>query len=182
MLGKRPRWSLEGASRPMQSSTAIAFRALVMLIVLISVPLFAIFGKNLPEVVKGLIEGRGLVLGPAPGAPDHPEIAVRTPSGPAPLQPGPYRAAGDSALIANSSAMPSAPAQGSPNSNPVAGGVPQTGGRVASTTTTAPWLSPPSGPRGVGANGQPGGAQPAGFQTPVDATPLAAPKSAPADQ
>ena len=52
----------------MQSSTAIAIRALVMLIVLISVPLFAIFGKNLPEVVKGVLEGRGLVLGPAPAA------------------------------------------------------------------------------------------------------------------
>ena len=49
----------------MQSSTSIAIRALVMLIVLISVPLFAIFGKNLPEVVKGLLEGRSLVLGPA---------------------------------------------------------------------------------------------------------------------
>ena len=46
----------------MQSSTAIAIRALVMLIVLISVPLFAIFGKNLPEVIKGLMDGRSLVL------------------------------------------------------------------------------------------------------------------------
>ncbi len=58
---------VEGAIT-MQSSTAIAIRALVMLICLISIPLFAIFGKDLPQVVKGLIEGRGLVLGPAPGA------------------------------------------------------------------------------------------------------------------
>src|SRR2546425_1281481 len=49
----------------MQSSTAIAFRALVMLICLITIPLFAIFGKDLPQVIKGLLEGRGLVLGPA---------------------------------------------------------------------------------------------------------------------
>ena len=61
----------------MQSSTAIAFRALVMLIVLISVPLFAIFGKNLPEIVKGLMEGRGLVLGPAAGAPQNSETAAQ---------------------------------------------------------------------------------------------------------
>src|SRR5215471_11417697 len=53
---------LEGASWPMQSSTAIAIRALVMLIVLISVPLVAIFGKSLPDVLKGLLEGRTLVL------------------------------------------------------------------------------------------------------------------------
>ncbi len=45
----------------MQSSTAIAFRALVMLICMISIPLFAIFGKDLPEVIKNLLAGRLVV-------------------------------------------------------------------------------------------------------------------------
>lgn len=36
-----------------------------MLVCLISVPMFAIFGKDLPDVVKGLLEGRKLVLAPA---------------------------------------------------------------------------------------------------------------------
>src|SRR5262249_32116511 len=89
----------------MQSSTAIAFRALVMLIVLISVPLFAIFGKNLPEVVKGLMEGRGLVLGPPPGGPQSTDIAVQPrPSNIAGVQPGPFRASSDTTLTAGSGA------------------------------------------------------------------------------
>ena len=53
----------------MQSSTAIAFRALVMLICMISIPLFAIFGKDLPEVIKNLLAGRLVVrvTDPVPG-------------------------------------------------------------------------------------------------------------------
>jgi hypothetical protein len=80
----------------MQSSTAIAFRALVMLIVLISVPLFAIFGKSLPDVVKGLLEGRTLVLSPAPGGDQNPPATAPTTPSSAPFaQAGPYRAATD---------------------------------------------------------------------------------------
>ena len=76
----------------MQSSTAIAMRALIMLIVLISVPLFAIFGKSLPDVVKGLLDGRGLVLGPAPGT--ETPSAQNPPAASNPFaQSGPYRAA-----------------------------------------------------------------------------------------
>ncbi len=54
----------------MQSSTAIAFRALVMLICMISIPLFAIFGKDLPEVIKNLLAGRLVVrvTDPDPGS------------------------------------------------------------------------------------------------------------------
>ncbi len=88
----------------MQSSTAIALRALVMLIVLISVPLFAIFGKNFPDVVKGLLEGRSLVLGPAPGGEANPPAAA--PMAPASnpfAQSGPYRAAGDTNSTAGGS-------------------------------------------------------------------------------
>jgi hypothetical protein len=96
----------------MQSSTAIAIRALIMLIVLISVPLFAIFGKNLPDVVKGLLEGRGLVLGPAPetaanGTPAAPLPAANNPF----AQPAAYRA---SAETASASAI----APSSPNTAP----------------------------------------------------------------
>ena len=97
----------------MQSSTAIAIRALVMLIVLISVPLFAIFGKNLPEVVKGVLEGRGLVLGPAP---------VRNPPGqglPAANNPfaqsTPYRASTDAAAVTQSPAGSDTPGDARPN-------------------------------------------------------------------
>jgi hypothetical protein len=80
----------------MQSSTAIAFRALIMLIVLISVPLFAIFGKSLPDVVKGLLEGRTLVLSPAPGTEQNPPAAApATPASSPFAQTGPYRAAPD---------------------------------------------------------------------------------------
>ncbi len=78
----------------MQSSTAIAIRALVMLIVLISVPLFAIFGKNLPEVIKGLLDGRSLVLTPSGGQ----NTAGNTPAPSNPFaQSVPYRATPDSA-------------------------------------------------------------------------------------
>jgi hypothetical protein len=79
----------------MQSSTAIAIRALVMLIVLISVPLFAIFGKNMPEVIKGLMEGRGLVLGPANGQNAASNLQAQAQSNPF-MQPAPYRASPDS--------------------------------------------------------------------------------------
>jgi hypothetical protein len=77
----------------MQSSTAIAIRALVMLIVLISVPLFAIFGKNLPEVIKGLLDGRSLVLTPSSGQNTAGNTAA--PSNPF-AQSVPYRATPDS--------------------------------------------------------------------------------------
>ncbi|HEY2759870.1 MAG TPA: hypothetical protein VGI75_03985, partial [Pirellulales bacterium] len=83
----------------MQSSTAIAIRALIMLIVLISVPLFAIFGKNLPDVVKGLLEGRGLVLGPVPaavgGASPNPNLTASPPGGDALAQASPFRMGSD---------------------------------------------------------------------------------------
>jgi hypothetical protein len=80
----------------MQSSTAIALRALVMLIVLISVPLFAIFGKSLPDVVKGLLEGRSLVLSPTPGGEQNPPATTpATPANNPFAQTGPYRAARD---------------------------------------------------------------------------------------
>lgn len=64
-----------------------------MLVVLISVPLFAIFGKQLPDVVKGLIEGRGLVLGPAPGGDANSPPATPTQTASNPFgQPASYRA------------------------------------------------------------------------------------------
>jgi len=92
----------------MQSSTAIAIRALVMLIVLISVPLFDIFGKNMPEVIKGLMEGRGLVLGPASGQNAASNLQAPAQSNPF-MQPAPYRASPDAGrgadLAANASSV-----------------------------------------------------------------------------
>jgi hypothetical protein len=93
----------------MQSSTAIAMRALIMLIVLISVPLFAIFGKSLPDVVKGLLDGRGLVLGPAPGT--ETPSAQNPPAASNPFaQSGPYRAAPEANAATGSLSAPAAPA------------------------------------------------------------------------
>ena len=42
----------------MQSSTAVVFRALVMLACLVAIPLAAVVGKSLPEMVKGLVDGQ----------------------------------------------------------------------------------------------------------------------------
>jgi hypothetical protein len=41
----------------MQSSTAVVFRALVMLACLVAIPLAAVVGKSLPKMVKGLVDG-----------------------------------------------------------------------------------------------------------------------------
>jgi hypothetical protein len=135
----------------MQSSTAIAIRALVMLIVLISVPLFAIFGKNLPDVVKGLLEGRGLVLGPAPGAEANPPLASPKPEANNPFaQSGPYRAAPEAG-------NPSASAGASliPSSNPamVGMGAPASGIVPGSSASLAGSLNPLAGPGGASLNG-----------------------------
>jgi len=172
----------------MQSSTAIAFRALVMLIVLISVPLFAIFGKNLPEVMKGLMEGRWLVLGPAGGGPQNSETAAQPrPSSSTTVQPGPFRASSDTTLTASQPSPTGNPSPASTN------GVGQPGSNLSSAGSArgtaaavadAPWRSPPPSarPGGLAASALPSGAQPAGFQTPVDATPLSAPQSTSSDQ
>jgi hypothetical protein len=86
----------------MQSSTAVAFRALVMLIVLICIPMFAIFGKDVPNVLKGLVEGRGLVLGPAPADANGPKVATPLSSPNNPFgEPKPYRAASNDSGSAN---------------------------------------------------------------------------------
>jgi len=42
----------------MQSSTAVMFRALVMLACLVAIPLAAVVGNSLPEMVKGLVDGQ----------------------------------------------------------------------------------------------------------------------------
>ncbi|MHC4176301.1 MAG: hypothetical protein ACYSWU_02275 [Planctomycetota bacterium] len=42
----------------MQSSTAVVFRALVMLACLVAIPLAAVVGKSLPDMVKGLLDGQ----------------------------------------------------------------------------------------------------------------------------
>ena len=191
---------LEGADRPMQSSTAIAIRALIMLIVLVSVPLFAIFGKNLPEVVKGLLEGRGLVLTPAPGAmggaPPISNVAAPPQAGSDPSgQAGFFRSGTDIKLpagIAPPTTQPPGLIGGHSVSPPTAGGMNQTAvanpgmaAVAADLNTTNPFANP-SAARFDGAHphvnvtgesewkGPPKQdlAQPAGFQTPESATPL----------
>lgn len=42
----------------MQSSTAVVFRALVMLACLVAIPLAAVVGKSLPDMARGLLQGR----------------------------------------------------------------------------------------------------------------------------
>ena len=42
----------------MQSSTAVMFRALVMLGCVVAIPLAAVVGKSLPDLVRGLLDGR----------------------------------------------------------------------------------------------------------------------------
>ena len=42
----------------MQSSTAVMFRALVMLACLVAIPLAAVVGKSLPDVARGLLHGQ----------------------------------------------------------------------------------------------------------------------------
>ena len=47
----------------MQNSVTMGLCAVVLLICLVGVPLFAVFGKNVPEVVKALL--RNYAIGPA---------------------------------------------------------------------------------------------------------------------
>ena len=42
----------------MQSSTTVACRALVMLACLVAIPLAAVFGTSLPDIVRGVLKGR----------------------------------------------------------------------------------------------------------------------------
>jgi hypothetical protein len=183
----------------MQSSTAIAIRALIMLIVLISVPLFAMFGKNLPEVFKGVLEGRGLVLGPAP------VVGANTP-GTVPLpaannlsgQSGPYRASPDSNFRTSPVVAPQlVPLGGNLSASGISGGGMGVGGisSVPAVGTNATPVLKSSGGTNSGASaltsvassastaddwkspptGPPGMAQPAGFQAPVGSMPLTPP-------
>jgi hypothetical protein len=88
----------------MQSSTAIAFRALVMLICMISIPLFAIFGRDLPQILKNLVAGRLVIRvtdsdpaetkAPAPLVATSSAAPLAKPSSPFSEQ-VPYRAGGN---------------------------------------------------------------------------------------
>ncbi len=54
----------------MQSSAAVMFRALVMLACLVAIPLLAVFGKSLPEIINTLLDG---------GWPSRPTSALNCP-------------------------------------------------------------------------------------------------------
>jgi hypothetical protein len=109
----------------MQSSTAIAFRALIMLIILISVPLVAIFGRDLPEFIKGLIDGRLSVQlseqpkgtgGPVSSSPSTPGIGYAPPTNNPFAEAAPYRAAPavTAAAPPNTTTNPTVPANLAP--------------------------------------------------------------------
>jgi hypothetical protein len=126
----------------MQSSTAIAFRALIMLIFLICVPLVAIFGRDLPEVVKGLLDGRLSVQ-----VTEQPKASATTPAAPSPAalqnnpfaETAPYRAAQSPAAMTPPAANPLTPTT---NSVVPAAGFPTAG---PSTAMPAAGFIPPAG-------------------------------------
>jgi hypothetical protein len=71
----------------MQSSTAVVFRALVMLACLVAIPLAAVVGKSLPDMVRGLVGGQwpgrsASACGPLTEAPRF------VPGGPTEVRPG----------------------------------------------------------------------------------------------
>ena len=154
-----------GSRRPMHSSTAIAFRALVMLIVMISIPLFAIFGRDLPEIVKNLLTGRFVIHVSDAG---HSAGAVPTagpvPSSPAPLQPSAITSAGAANPFSEPASYRAAGSADVANVKPVAlqaEATPAGLGEHASATIPAdPFAT--KGPM----------AQPAGFQPPPTLHPI----------
>jgi hypothetical protein len=157
----------------MQSSTAIAIRALVMLIVLISVPLFAIFGKNLPEVVKGVLEGRGLVLGPAPAAQNPPGPGLPAANNPF-AQSTPYRASTDAAAVTQSPTGSDTSGDARPNhvlTNPTGRDSSKEFAGAAGTRNAVPGNAETAleSPRQLPATNA---TQPASFQAPFEAAPM----------
>jgi hypothetical protein len=70
-----------------QSSIVVMFRALVMLVCLIAIPLAALFGSSLPEAIHALREGRWPVLSiTVPSQPPSTEKKTSEPNG---FQPSP---------------------------------------------------------------------------------------------
>ncbi len=59
-----------GGDLDMQSSSVVTFRALIMLSCLVAVPLAAVFGTSLPEVVSAILAGQW------PGNSDSPDGAI----------------------------------------------------------------------------------------------------------
>ena len=62
-----------------QSSTVVMFRALVMLVCLIAIPLAALFSSSLPAVVKAAREGRWPTLAELKGPATPPQSALTEP-------------------------------------------------------------------------------------------------------
>jgi hypothetical protein len=116
---------------------------------LISVPLFAIFGKSLPDVFKGLMEGRGLVLGPAPSnAPAQTSVPAAGASTSPFAQQIPYRASSDGNNASASAATPTNP--------------------MASNSAARSAASP----KGFSIGDSAAAARPASFQAPSEAAPM----------
>ncbi len=95
----------------MESSTVIAFRALVMLACLIVVPLAAIFGSQFPDVVKSVLVDRfwQAIGKPAPAEqPLHPDAPPFSP-GPAPTWRSDAAPLGAASAMAGGSVPPPRP-------------------------------------------------------------------------
>jgi hypothetical protein len=175
----------------MQSSTAIAFRALIMLIFMICVPLVAIFGRDLPEVIKGLLDGRISVqvteqnkVATTPAAPQ----AVTPPNNPfadaAPYRAGPAPAAMPPAAIPAAATpnmqtagpvVPAAdfPAGPAPAAVPAVGFLPPANGPASVPPPSNPY-SEPSNPTANWPNIAAAQTPPDAFNPPQDARPAAA--------
>jgi hypothetical protein len=183
----------------MQSSTAIAFRALIMLIFLISVPLLAIFGKDLPGVIKGVLDGRLSVQVTEQPKPAENSIVAAPSSAPTgqqgtPLnpfaEPAPYRAP----PVAADQTVPGTPPVPTPNNLTPAAGFQNAGAQTPPTANLIPPPGnlPPNGgtpailasgtnpPQGMGQPQPPADwpalpptqTQPDAFQPPVDTRPI----------
>ncbi len=171
----------------MPSSTAIAFRALIMLVFLISVPLLAIFGKDLPEVIKGLIDGRLSVQlteqpknGNATPTPSPPATGISNTTANATAPPNnnlsnnpfaetaPYRAAPAAASSPANPISPVNPTTLNPTSQPptVETVSPSPIINVGMSTPATAQMKPP-------ADWPAAASRPEAFQAPIDSRPIA---------
>jgi hypothetical protein len=144
----------------MESSTVVAFRALVLVACLIVVPLAAIFGSQFPEVVKSVLIDRIFPNG-MPGSAAADSARDTAPPFVAPTQSPPWQEnqtgpAGPGTTVATPAGMSTAPAW------------PGAGVEPAVAWNQSPGQVRPAAGEGL-PGGQPGGAERLGVAVPVDA-------------
>ncbi len=137
------------------------FRALVMMVFLIAIPLAALFGSSLPDAIKALKEGRwpslaSLTQGPSPaktaaGLEEPPKFepgAAGAPTAPAPMPVSPTTATEPASPATALDPPPPAPSRpGEGNQPPAAGVVPAHYETAVDPGPPPAALSPPSPPR-----------------------------------